>query len=329
MPAIAQNAKLDLLVEATSRVNYGKAIIDRKGITEKVEIETDFGKNKISDWQIYSFPVDYAFQKAKKYKKAKAHNAAWYRSTFQLKETGDTFLDMSTWGKGMVWVNGHNIGRFWDIGPSQTMYMPGAWLKKGKNEIIVFDLKQPEKAVVQGLNKPILSMLKPDESILHRKPGEDLLLKDAEPIAQGLLPNESGWQTIVLDKARKGRYFVIEACSAQDKNDTVASLAEIEITGTDGNPLSTLHWNVLYADSEDLLSGSTADKLFDAQETVMWQTNLYNKNAAHPHRVLIDLGENVTVKSIKVLPRRDNLKTGMIKEYKIYLQETPFIIEKK
>ena len=55
---------------------------------------------------------------------------AYYKATFKLDETGDTFLDMSTWGKGMVWVNGHAIGRFWEIGPQQTLYMPGCWLKK-------------------------------------------------------------------------------------------------------------------------------------------------------------------------------------------------------
>ena len=77
-----------------------------------------------------------------------------------LSKTDDTFLDMSTWGKGMVWVNGHAMGRFWEIGPQQTLFMPGCWLKKGVNEIIVLDLKGPEKAMVKGLKKPILDVLR-------------------------------------------------------------------------------------------------------------------------------------------------------------------------
>lgn len=84
---------------------------------------------------------------------------AYYKATFKLSKTDDTFLDMSTWGKGMVWVNGHAMGRFWEIGPQQTLFMPGCWLKKGVNEIIVLDLKGPEKAMVKGLKKPILDVL--------------------------------------------------------------------------------------------------------------------------------------------------------------------------
>ena len=60
----------------------------------------------------------------------------------------------------MVWVNGKAMGRFWKIGPQQTLFMPGCWLKKGKNEIIVLDLLGPEKATVSGLKKPILDMLR-------------------------------------------------------------------------------------------------------------------------------------------------------------------------
>lgn len=49
---------------------------------------------------------------------------AYYKATFHLNKAGDTFLDMSTWGKGMVWVNGIAIGRFWEIGPQQTLLCP-------------------------------------------------------------------------------------------------------------------------------------------------------------------------------------------------------------
>lgn len=72
---------------------------------------------------------------------------------------------MQTWGKGMVWVNGHAMGRFWEIGPQQTLYMPGCWLKEGDNEIIVLDLKGPAEAKVAGVEKPILDMLREK----HRK----------------------------------------------------------------------------------------------------------------------------------------------------------------
>ena len=60
---------------------------------------------------------------------------------FTVEKTGDVFLDVSRWGKGIVWVNGRNLGRYWSIGPQQKLYLPGPWLKKGKNEIILFDLE--------------------------------------------------------------------------------------------------------------------------------------------------------------------------------------------
>jgi L-iditol 2-dehydrogenase len=76
---------------------------------------------------------------------------AYYRAAFTLDKVADTFLNMESWGKGMVWVNGHAMGRFWEIGPQQTLFMPGCWLKKGVNEIIVLDLKGPKE---EGLATP-------------------------------------------------------------------------------------------------------------------------------------------------------------------------------
>ena len=55
----------------------------------------------------------------------------------------DTFINMEAFGKGQVYVNGRALGRFWQIGPQQTLYLPGCWLKKGKNEVIVLALLQP------------------------------------------------------------------------------------------------------------------------------------------------------------------------------------------
>lgn len=75
-------------------------------------------------------------------------------------ETGDTFIDMQSWGKGVIFVNGRNIGRFWKVGPQQTLYIPGVWLKKGKNEIIIFDqLNQKVQSTVSTVKTPILDQL--------------------------------------------------------------------------------------------------------------------------------------------------------------------------
>jgi beta-galactosidase len=83
--------------------------------------------------------------------------SAFFRATFTLARTGDTFLDFSHLGKGVVWINGHNLGRFWNVGPQQTLYLPGPWLKPGANEIVVFDMLPKFSESIQGLDHPILN----------------------------------------------------------------------------------------------------------------------------------------------------------------------------
>jgi beta-galactosidase len=59
----------------------------------------------------------------------------------QINVIGDIYMEMKEWGKGYVWVNGYNLGRFWHIGPATRLYVPGTLLKVGNNEVIVLDLE--------------------------------------------------------------------------------------------------------------------------------------------------------------------------------------------
>jgi beta-galactosidase len=77
----------------------------------------------------------------------------FFRTTLQLDTIGDTYLDMRHWTKGVVWVNGHNLGRYWNIGPQQRLYCPAPWLKPGDNEIIIFDLHQLDAKPVELARK--------------------------------------------------------------------------------------------------------------------------------------------------------------------------------
>ncbi len=240
-------------------------------------------------------------------------------------ELGDTYLDMSNWGKGMVWVNGHNLGRFWKIGPAQTLYLPAVWLKKGNNEIIIFDLLIPTKTEVEGLKTPILDKNIFDESLLHRKKGQDLILKNEKPVVVGSFKDEAGWKDVPFNKTMEGRYLTIEVLSSQDADDNQTSIAEIKVVGNNGEFLAPINWSVLYADSENLRAGSTAEKVFDSQETVIWETNS-NEQTKHPHVIVIDLGENVRASAVRILPRVDNKRNGNIKDFKIYFKKEPFII---
>lgn len=238
LPSLQKGTRLDILVEAMGRVNFDVAIHDRKGITNKVELLTETDKKELKNWEVYSFPVDYDFAESKKYAEGEKLDApAYYRATFELDRVGDVFLDMQTWGKGMVWVNGKAMGRFWKIGPQQTLFMPGCWLKKGKNEIIVLDLLGPEKATVSGLKKPILDMLRAEAPATHRTKGQNLNLKGEKSVAIGELTAGNGWQEVKFGKTVAGRYFCLEALSAQDGKDN-AAVAEFYLLDENGKPLS-------------------------------------------------------------------------------------------
>lgn len=327
IPANKANAVLDILVDATGRVNFGEAIIDRKGITQKVELLDGNNTATLRNWTVYNFPVDYSFQANRKFKKQKACGPAWHRGTFTISQIGDTYIDLSTWGKGMVWVNGYNIGRFWKIGPQQTFLMPGAWLKKGRNEIIVLDLEQPKEAVVQGLSYPIIDKINPDASLFSRKPGQTLNLTIQKPVFNGSFDGLTGWKDVDFGKKLTGRYFCIEALNAQNVNDNSTSLAELRLIDANGNVISTQNWKVVYADSEEITAGNfAADRVYDNQESTFWHTQYVGegKNSEHPHQIVIDLGTETTITGMRYLPRSDQKKKGMIKDYKIYFETKPF-----
>ncbi len=157
LPPVKEGVVLDILVEAMGRVNFDKAIHDRKGITERVTLRDGDAVKELSDWKVYCFPVDYEFVTAKEYKRDTFMDTpAYYRGSFEVDQPEDVFLDLQKWGKGMVWVNGYALGRMWKIGTQQTLFLPGCWLKKGKNEIIIFDLMGPRQPVVSGRRTPIL-----------------------------------------------------------------------------------------------------------------------------------------------------------------------------
>ncbi|HEV2329451.1 MAG TPA: beta-galactosidase family protein [Verrucomicrobiae bacterium] len=139
LPERTGGETLDILVDAMGRVNFGTGIVDCKGIHGPVKL----GGAELTGWKIYNLPLDRRMLAHLKYKDSKVvgTSPAFWRAIVKIKEPGDMFLDMRSWGKGVVWVNGHCLGRYWNIGPTQTMYVPGPWLKHGKNEIVILDLE--------------------------------------------------------------------------------------------------------------------------------------------------------------------------------------------
>jgi beta-galactosidase len=146
---------LDILVENHGRLNFTPELAyDRKGITKQVVSNT----GELNDWEIYPLPLNNLsalhFTKAKKL--GRMSGPTFFRGSFRLAELGDTFIDTRGWGKGVVFVNGHNLGRYWRIGPQKALYCPGSWLQKGNNEIIVFELEHaPTQVRMAGLEKAL------------------------------------------------------------------------------------------------------------------------------------------------------------------------------
>lgn len=160
------NATLEIFVENMGRINYGAQITENnKGIIEPITIND---MEIAGGWNMYSVPMATCpalsdLPKSERFtdpQKLKGVPTI-YEGTFTLEETGDTFLDMEAWGKGIVFVNGKNLGRYWHIGPQQTLYLPGVWLKKGENSIVIFEQQndQPQQ-ILKATKRPVIHQLK-------------------------------------------------------------------------------------------------------------------------------------------------------------------------
>lgn len=332
LPPVEKGAELCIRIEAMGRINFGRAIKDYKGITKEVTISAEMDGHEASwnlkNWTIVPIPDNYETAvKAlsvgtETSKRTRQHanlltKAGYYRGHFTLRKPGDTFLNMEAFGKGQVYVNGHAIGRFWNIGPQQTLYLPGCWLKQGRNEVIVLDVVGPKGEPTSfGQDKPELDKLNLERTNKHNNPGDRPDLNSLTPVAQGTLDSGNGWQTVKFTRPATGRYLAIEALSAQDGQE-FAQIAELYALDNKGQRLSREPWTAKYADSENAeQENRTADKTFDLQESTYWSTM---KGSPYPHLLVIDLGSEQTLTGIDYLPRAEQGAPGGLKDYKIFL----------
>lgn len=332
LPPVEKGAELCIRIEAMGRINFGRAIKDYKGITKEVTISAEMDGHEASwnlkNWTIVPIPDNYETAVealsvgTETSKRTRQHaklltKAGYYRGHFTLRKPGDTFLNMEAFGKGQVYVNGHAIGRFWNIGPQQTLYLPGCWLKQGRNEVIVLDVVGPKGEPTSfGQDKPELDKLNLERTNKHNNPGDRPDLNSLTPVAQGTLDSGNGWQTVKFARPATGRYLAIEALSAQDGQE-FAQIAELYALDNKGQRLSREPWTAKYADSENAeQENQTADKTFDLQESTYWSTM---KGSPYPHLLVIDLGSEQTLTGIDYLPRAEQGAPGGVKDYKIFL----------
>ena len=343
LPPVKKGDELQILVEAMGRINFGRAIKDFKGIVSDVVISATINNIETTwtpqAWNMFALPDSY-----EKAVDAFVHNndlskpdtglrlgkpsqfatdgkdlttrPGYYRGYFNINKVGDTFLNFERWGKGQVWVNGHAMGRIWSIGPQQTLYIPGCWLKKGRNEVIVLDVVGPQEAVVWGQAEPELNKLQLERTNKHNNIGDKPDLNSDTPAASGQFKAGNGWQTVKFPAPKRGRLLCIEASSIQGSGDVVA-IAEIYAQGSNGQRLSREPWTCKYADSEDEGGNHLGDKVFDLQESTYWQTV---RGAGFPHLLVIDLGSEQTITAIEYLPRAEQGAPGSVKDYKVYVK---------
>ncbi len=320
LPARSQEAQLDILVEPQGRINFGPEMADRKGLIAPVKL----GGEVLTGWEIYNLPLDEQMLAGLKYTNIKppANAPAFWRGTFTLDKVGDTFLDLHNWGKGDVWVNGHCLGRYWNIGPTQTAYAPGCWLHAGANEIVILDTIGSENHTVAGLEKPVLNELHPERDFARtHRPVVKLNLDSATPVHTGTFAPGADTQEIKFAAPATGKYFCLESLNAQDGK-PYAAVAELDLLDASGNAISHNGWIITYVDSEERVAeDGSAENAIDGQTANFWHTEWKNAQPDYPHRLILNLGQTQTISGFRYVPRQGE-GSGRIKDYRIYIGDT-------
>jgi len=317
LPERKVRAQLDILVEPMGRINFAPEMADRKGLIAPVKLDG----NILEGWEIYRLPLDARMLANLKFTNAApaAHMPAFWRGAFMLKKAGDTFLDLRGWGKGDLWVNGHCLGRYWNIGPTQTAYAPGCWLHAGENEIIIFDTIGSEDHTVAGREKPVLDELHPEKDFAQSlRQVVKLNLESATSVHAGTFAPGADTQEIKFAAPATGKFFCLESLNAQDGK-PYAAIAELDLLDANGNPISHNGWTIAYVDSEERTAeDGSAENAIDGQTANFWHTEWKNASPNHPHQLILNLGEVQTISGFRYVPRQGE-GDGRIKDYRIII----------
>ncbi len=317
LPARQKAATLEILVEAMGRVNFGAGVHDRKGLAAPVKL----GGQELTGWQTFRLPLDDQMIANLKFsnKIPTSNSPAFWRAMMNVENPGDTFLDLSRWGKGVVWLNGHCLGRFWNIGPTQTAYAPGCWLHAGKNEIVILDLLGPEKPELAGLAKPMLDELHPEKDFAKSlRPKVTLQLENVKPVLSTAFAPGGELQEVKFSAPVSGQYFCLESQSAFDGK-SFAAVAELDLLDGAGKPMSHEGWTIAYVDSEERQKeDGSAENAIDGQTANFWHTEWSAAQPKPPHQLMLDLGKSQTISGFRYVPRQGS-GGGRIKDYRIFI----------
>lgn len=311
---------VDIFVENMGRINFGGQIQgERKGIRGPITLD---GK-KLENFLIYNFPCKGVELLPFSGKKPAGDQPVFHRGYFNVSNPKDTYLDMRDgWKKGVVWVNGRNLGRFWFIGSQQALYCPGEYLKPGKNEIVVLDV-DGGSGTVKGVKEAIYEVNRDPAMADVFRVGKPVAPAAGQLVHKGTFVKGADQQEIKFRAPVQARYIAIVSKNAHD-NGPHAAIAELNFLDASGNLLPREQWSVVYADSHETTGeAAQAGLVMDNQPTTYWHTKWQGDNPRHPHMIVLDLGKVQKLSGFRYLPRQDR-ENGRIKDYEVYASPKPF-----
>ena len=326
--------RLRLLLEPMGRINSSQGMEDRKGVNGRVRI----GNRELAGgWTAKMMPIDpdgfsdplsisllshsshLSCLSPSSHPSHSSHlsHPSLYCGLLSIPDSSpvDTFLDMSGWTKGIAWVNGHNLGRFWCVGPQQTLYVPGCWMKKGDNEIVILDFFGPRGEYrVDFRDTPLLDVLRPELDFNRKERMNTKFIGGAE-VASGSFPSSGEPQVVMFDKPASGNFFTFWIGSVYDKKN-LAAVAEVDFLDAKGNPLTALDLSVSGVDSEEeIREDGAAENAIDGQVEAPWVTS----SRTLPHWIEFSSGTKVAISGFRYTPRQSG-SMGRIKDWKFYVR---------
>lgn len=313
--------KLQILVEAMGRINSSSGMEDRKGLNGPVKLD----RSVVNGWTARLIPLDPDFQYFDMGDLMKFEDAYPYDSNPDSpnifagvlevgdKSPADTWLDMSGWTKGIVWVNGHNLGRFWSIGPQQTLYVPGCWLRRGRNDILVLDFFGPRNGQrVDFVDKPVYDKLDV-ASDFNRKERWTQEFTGGTEVASGTFPADDSAQVVMFKEPVRGHFFTLKILSSYDTK-KLASISEFDFLDKDGNPITSIDITISGVDSEEeIREDGVAENAIDGQVEACWVTS----SRTLPHWIEFYSPVKVEISGFRYTPRQ-NKPIGWIRDWKFF-----------
>ena len=323
LPARAKDTVVEILLYTIARVNFGVEVHDRKGLHGPVTFRSKGNTaQELKDWQIRAIDFDAdAELPPLRWQAARAKGPAFWRGSFNAAKSADTFLDMSSWGQGIVWINGRCLGRYWSIGPTQTMYLPGPWIKAGRNEVVVLDLTGPRASRIAGLTTPILDELHPERDLVRPPNTARPRLAGLAPVHAGQFADGPATQDVKFSQPARGRQLCLEVVDTFDGKPH-AAIAELALLDANGQPVNQSAWTIAYASSEEARKeDGSALNAINGQATDYWHTAYSNgARPSGPARLVLDLGAPADVAGLRYTPRQGPAGvTGRIKRYRVYV----------